>query len=84
MDKKRKLKERKFKNWESTSSNGRLYFCEVAGKYGWSDKYFKEVDEKEQTVRFWQKIYDQNMKLREIHEKYPEDKGHKKLGSNDG
>jgi hypothetical protein len=52
MNKKRKLNETKFKNWESTSSNGRLYYYEVEGKHGWSAKYFKEVDEKEQTIRF--------------------------------
>jgi hypothetical protein len=52
MNKKRKLNETKFKNWESTSSNGCLYYYEVEGKHGWSAKYFKEVDEKEQTIRF--------------------------------
>jgi len=38
----------------------------------------KEVDEKENTVRFWQEIYDERGVLVEIHEKHPEDKGHRK------
>ncbi len=33
----------------------------------------------EETLRFYQEIYDNNGKLVEIHEKYPGDKGHKKV-----
>lgn len=33
----------------------------------------------EQTLRFYQEIYDNNGMLVEIHEKYPQDKGHKKV-----
>jgi len=39
----------------------------------------KETDGDEITLRFWQEIYDEKRNLREIHEKYPVDKGHKKL-----
>ncbi|WPP48349.1 hypothetical protein [Catalinimonas niigatensis] len=79
MKKRRKLNEKKFKHWKSTPAKGRLYFYAVEGKYGWSARYLKEVDEKEETIRFWQEIYDEKGKLREVHEKYPVDKGHIKL-----
>lgn len=79
MNKKRRINERKFKNWKLTGENGRLYFYKVKGKHGWSAKYLKEVDKDENTLRFWQEIYDENENLREIHEKFPKDKGHIKL-----
>ena len=41
--------------------------------------YLKEDNSEEITLRFWQEVYDENNILREIHEKYPVDKGHKKL-----
>ena len=41
--------------------------------------YLKEDNSEEITLRFWQEVYDENNILREIHEKYPIDKGHKKL-----
>lgn len=37
----------------------------------------KEVDSSERTVRFYQEIYDGTGRLVEVHEKYPEDKGHR-------
>jgi len=39
----------------------------------------KEVDISEETVKFWQEIYDNHGTLVEIHEKYPMDKGHRKV-----
>jgi hypothetical protein len=39
----------------------------------------KEVDREEITVRFCQEIYDEEGKLVELHEKYPVDKGHRKV-----
>lgn len=30
-------------------------------------------------MKFWQEIYDNTNVLRETHEKYPVDKGHKKI-----
>jgi len=50
---------------------------EVVGHRGWKARYMKEVDEKENTVRFWQEVYDERGVLVEIHEKFPEDKGHR-------
>jgi hypothetical protein len=41
--------------------------------------YLKEVNSEEVTIKFWQEIYDENDILKEIHEKYPADTGHKKL-----
>ena len=46
---------------------------------GWKAKYLKEVDNNERTLSFWQEIYNEKGILVEIHEKYPVDKGHKKI-----
>jgi len=46
---------------------------------GWKAKYLKIVDQEEITLSFWQEIYDDTGLLVEIHEKYPIDKGHKKI-----
>ena len=79
---KRKVNERKFSNWEE-SENGRLYWFEIEGKYGWKAKYLKLVDENDTTLKFWQEIYDNLGKLVEVHEKYPINKGHVKLSNDD-
>jgi membrane protein implicated in regulation of membrane protease activity len=42
-------------------------------------RYVKEVDATEQTLRFYQEIYNSSGKLIEIHEKYPKDRGHIKV-----
>jgi len=39
----------------------------------------KEVDANGMTVRFWREIYEDTGKLTETHEKFPVDKGHKKV-----
>ncbi|MDQ6845258.1 MAG: hypothetical protein M3Z92_13055 [Bacteroidota bacterium] len=46
---------------------------------GWKAKYLKEVDAEEVTIKFWQEVYDESGILREVHEKYPVDTGHKKI-----
>jgi len=51
----------------------------VQGRHGWSALYIKETDAEERTTAFRQEIYDEKGVLREIHEKFPEDKGHRKL-----
>jgi len=79
---KQDINERKFSNWEERE-NGRLYWFEIEGKYGWKAKYLKLVDENDLTLKFWQEIYDNLGKLVEIHEKYPLDKRHVKLSDND-
>jgi hypothetical protein len=74
--------ERKFDSWEELPNGGRRYWFEVAGRRGWKARYVKEVDANENTVRFWQEIYDDQGKLVEIHEKYPVDKGHQQVQEN--
>jgi hypothetical protein len=75
----RKKNERKYGSWEELTNGGRRYAYEVLGHQGWIARYVKEVDASEQTMRFYQEIYDQHGHLVEIHEKYPVDKGHKKV-----
>ena len=74
--------ERKFDSWEELPNGGRRYWFEVAGRRGWKARYVKEVDADENTVRFWQEIYNDQGKLVEIHEKYPVDKGHQQVQEN--
>jgi len=69
--------EERFGKWEELAGGGRRYMLEVVGHRGWKARYMKEVDEKENTVRFWQEVYDERGVLVEIHEKFPEDKGHR-------
>lgn len=71
---------RKFGNWEELPDGGRRYWYEVKGRVGWSARYIKEVNAKEETVRFYQEIRNEKGELFEIHEKYPEDKGHQRHG----
>lgn len=71
--------ERKFARWAKRPNGGRCYSLDVAGRSGWSARYFKEVDSAENTLRFWQEIYDDQGKLIETHEKFPVDKGHRKV-----
>src|SRR3989304_5432006 len=75
---KRRINERKFGKWEELPGGGRRYSYKIEGRHGWTAHYVKEVNLMEKTLRFYQEIYDNNGKLIEIHEKYPEDKGHKK------
>ena len=70
--------EKKFGHWEDLPGGGRRYWLDVPGRQGWCARYLKEVDAGEETLRFWQEIYDEHGKLSEIHEKYPVDKGHQK------
>ena len=67
----REQNERKFPQWTDLPSGGRRYWIDVQGHYGWRARYIKEVDAAEQTVRFWQEIYDESGKLVEIHVKFP-------------
>ena len=76
---KRKKNEKIFGDWNELKSGGRIYFFEVKGKHNWKAFYKKETDAHEKTIRFWQEIYNEKNKLVEVHEKYPIDKGHKKI-----
>ncbi len=78
-ERKRAENERKFETWEELPDGSRRYLHEIAGHYGWSARYVKEVDADERTIKFHQEIYDHLGRLVELHEKYPTDKGHIKL-----
>ena len=71
--------EKKFGNWTELPGGGRRYWLDIGGRMGWRARYFKDVNEQETTIRFWQEIYDDQGKLVEIHEKYPVDTGHQKV-----
>ncbi len=80
MDARKRLEnECKFGNWDALPDGGRRYWYDVEGRFGWRARYVKGVNADEQTVRFYQEIYDEDRKLVEIHEKYPENKGHQKV-----
>lgn len=71
--------ERTFDHWEDLPDGGRRYWIEVLGKHGWRARYLKEVDPAETTTRFWQEIFDDRGVLVETHDKYPVDRGHRKV-----
>lgn len=71
--------ENKFGQWDGLPAGGRRYRLDVPGKLGWLARYFKEVDANETTLCFWQEIYDDQGIMVETHEKYPVDKGHRKV-----
>lgn len=79
---KRRENEKKFDTYEELYNSGRRYSYTVKSRSGWTARYVKEVDVTEQTLRFYQEIYDDTGKLIEIHEKYPIDKGHRKVEEN--
>ena len=74
---KRLANERKFGQWTELPGGGRRYWYDIPGRMGWLARYVKEVNGSEETVRFYQEIYDNRGRLTEVHEKYPEDKGHR-------
>ncbi len=76
---KRYLNERKFPNWEKLNNGGRKYWLEIEGKHGWKARYVKEVNAREETLKFYQEIFNDKGILMEIHEKFPVDKGHREL-----
>ena len=76
---KRKQNEKEFENWTETPSGGRRYWFDVDGRNGGKARYVKEVDGNEITIAFWQEIFDIHSTMIEIHEKFPIDKGHKKI-----
>ncbi len=79
----REQNERKFPNWINLPDGGRRYWLDVAGRRGWRARYVKEVDANEQTVLFYQEIYNDRGELVEIHEKFPIDKGHRQVRGGD-
>jgi len=80
MQKKRKQNEKEFGAWEELHHGGRRYWYDVKGRHGWIARYVKETNRDEETLRFYQEIYNAQGELVEIHQKYPTDTGHQKLG----
>jgi hypothetical protein len=78
-EQKRRVNEKKFRQWEDLGDGGRRYWYDVQGRLGWRARYVKIVDGNEITLQFFQELYDGEGKLVETHEKYPEDKGHRKV-----
>ena len=75
----REQNERTFGRWEQLPGGGRRYVKELAGRTGGFARYWKEVDAVENTVRFWQEIYDRNRKLVAKHDKFPVDSSHQNV-----
>lgn len=73
---KRTQNERRFGQWNQ-GPQGRRYWTDVIGRSGWRARYVKEVDEEENTLRFYQEVYDSAGALVEVHEKFPIDTGHR-------
>lgn len=80
---KRHENEKKFSNYEDLPDGSRRYWFEIAGRLGWKARYVKVVDQNEVTISFRQEIYNENEILVELHEKYPIDNGHIKIGKDD-
>lgn len=76
---KRLLNETKFQNWTELSTGGRKYWIDINGRHGCKARYIKTVDESEETTAFFQEIYDKKGDLIEVYEKFPVDKGHRKV-----
>ena len=76
---KRRQNERKFGTWRDLPDGGRLYAYDVKGRSGWLARYVKQVDADEATVRFYQEVFDGDGRLRDVHEKFPVDLGHRKM-----
>ena len=74
----RSANEKKFDSWENLDHGGRLYKRRVSGRFGWYALYFKETNESEVTMKFWQEVFDSEGVIREIHHKFPVDTGHQK------
>ena len=79
IERKRAKNERKFSYWDEQEGGGRKYWYEVVGKFGFRARYVKEVDEREETIKFYQEIYDNKGNLVEVHEKFPTDFGHRRI-----
>jgi hypothetical protein len=71
--------ERNFRNWEDVPDGGRRYWKDYrSGRSGWA-RYLKIVDAAETTLAVIQEIYDRNDNLIAVHEKFPIDKGHRRI-----
>jgi IMP cyclohydrolase len=76
----RKQNERRFPRWDDLPGGGRRYYRIRQGKAQGYARYVKIVDADEVTVRLVQEIYDDEGRLIGIHQKYPDDTGHRVIG----
>ena len=78
--KRRREHGRRYGNWDELPTGGRCYWRDIAGRRpGWCARYCLEVDAQEQTLRFWQEIYNADGRLVETHQKFPVDTGHQQV-----
>lgn len=75
----RRQNEKKFGQWQPLPEGGRRYLYEVSGRRGWKARYIKEVNAQEETISFYQEIYNAEGKLVEVHRKFPMDTGHQRM-----
>jgi len=75
----REQNERQFDHWEDLPGGGRRYWIQRRGRQFGSQRMVKVVDEKEDTIRVVQEVYDDDGELIEHHVKYPVDRGHSYL-----
>ncbi len=71
--------ERNFRHWEDLPTGGRRYWKDYPGRHGGWARYVKIVDADERTRSLVQEIYDRDGRLIEVHEKFPIDKGHRRI-----
>jgi hypothetical protein len=71
--------ERNFRYWDDRPTGGRRYWKDYPGRHGGWARYVKIVDAEETTLLVVQEIYDHDGVLIEVHEKFPVDKGHRKV-----
>ena len=75
---KRVENEKKFPAWEETVQ-GRKYYLTINCRQACYARYVNEVDYEEDTVRFYEEVYDEHGRLVEVHNRYPVDEGHRKV-----
>ena len=78
---KRYSNERKFQAWERTPEGRRRYIRRVEGRGGYYAIYEKIVDAEEHTLSFRQMIFNKDGRMTESHDKFPNDTGHKIIGT---
>jgi len=78
-DVRQKADENKFSCWAELPNGGRIYWLEVEGNSGWKVKYVKVVNCDEDPILLYQDIFNERGELVEIHERFPADKGHRRV-----
>ncbi|MDX1995141.1 MAG: hypothetical protein SF029_22355 [bacterium] len=79
----RQQNEKDFPHWEDLAEGGRRYWYDRKGRVRGFQRLIKIVDGNENTLFFFQEIYDDEGRLIEIHQKYPVDTGHQIVKANE-